>query len=73
VIAAAVGSGLLRATGEERTGQRIGLDVDHHDVLALLAAGQHMADPGCWRTGGVDHDVDVGLGDHARAVVEESH
>ncbi len=29
---------------EQRTGERVGLDVDHHDVLAVLAAREHVAD-----------------------------
>ncbi len=63
----------LRPAGQQRPGQRIGFDVHHHDVLAMLAARQHMPDPGRWRPGGVDHDVDIRLRDHPRALVEEAH
>ena len=32
------------AAREQRAGERVGFDVHHHDVLAVLAAGEHVAD-----------------------------
>jgi hypothetical protein len=37
-------AGLAGTRSEERTGERVGLDVDHHDVLAVRAARERMAD-----------------------------
>ena len=60
-----------RARRQQRAGQRVGLDVDHDDVLAVFAAGQHVLDAGGRLTGGVDHDLDVGAGDDGIGVVGE--
>ncbi len=64
-------AGLARAARQQRAGQRVGLDVDHDDVLAVFAAGQHVADARGRLPGGVDHDVDVGAGDDGLDVVAE--
>ena len=47
-----------RAPREQRAGERVGLDVDHHDVLAVLAARERVADAGGRIAGRVDHDFD---------------
>ncbi|KAG1244689.1 hypothetical protein G6F65_021656 [Rhizopus arrhizus] len=62
---------LARAARQQRAGQRVRFDVDHDDVFAVFAAGQHVADAGCGLAGGVDDDVDVGAGDDGVGVVAE--
>ena len=59
-------AGALR---EQRAGQRVGLDVDHDHVLALRAAGEHVADPGGGMAGGVDDDRDLRRRDQRQRVV----
>ena len=56
---------------QQRAGQRVGLDVDHDDVLAVFAAGQHVLDAGGRLAGRIDHDLDVGAGDDGIGVVGE--
>ncbi len=60
-----------RAARQQRTGQRVGLHVDHDDVLAVFAAGEHVRDAGGGLAGRVDDDVDVGAGDDGARVVAE--
>ena len=43
-------------------GQRVSFDVDHDDVLAVLATQQRMPNTRRRTAGGVDHDVDMGRG-----------
>ena len=60
-----------RARARQQAGQRVGLDVDHDDVLAVFAAGQHVLDAGGRLAGRIDHDLDVGAGDDGIGVVGE--
>jgi hypothetical protein len=58
-----------RALREERARERVGLDVHHHDVLAVRAAGERVADASGGASRRVDHDFHVGGSDGARRVV----
>ena len=58
-----------RALREQRARERVGLDVHHHDVLAVRAARERVADAGRRVSGRVDDDLDLGGGDDARRVV----
>ncbi|MNQ76383.1 hypothetical protein D3C85_912200 [compost metagenome] len=62
-----------RAARQQRPGQGIGFHVDHDDVLAVFAAGQHVGDAGGGLPGGVDDDVDLGAGDDGKRVVAEEN
>ena len=57
----------LRLAGEQRTRQRIGLDVHHDDVLAVLDRFQRVHDPGLGNTGRLDDHLDAGMRDHRLA------
>ena len=61
-----------RALGEQRSGERVGFDVHHHDVLAVTAAGEDVADAGGGVPGGVDHDLDLGRRDGGKRVVRDA-
>ena len=43
---------------EPGTGEHVGLDVDHDDVLAVFAAKQRVFNAGCRMAGRLDHDID---------------
>ena len=62
-------AGLARALREQRAGERVGLDVDHHDVLAVRAARERVADARGRIAGRVDDDLDLGRGDQRGRVV----
>jgi len=57
--------------GEQRSGEDIGLDVDHDDVLAGGDGGAGVEDAGLRAAGGVDHHVDVGASGQFLAVSEQ--
>ena len=42
-----------------RAGERVGFDIDHHDVLAGLDGLKRMGDAGDWVAGGLDDNVDA--------------
>ena len=44
-------------------------DIDHDNMLAVLAAGQRVGDAGGRATGGVDHHIDAVTSDHRHGVV----
>ena len=54
------GLGLAR---EQRTRDRVGLDIDHDDVLAVVDRRQRMADAGRRDAGRLDDHLDLGKGD----------
>ena len=54
------GLGLAR---EQGTRDRVGLDVDHDDVLAVLDGFQRMDDAGLGDAGGFDDHLDAGMCD----------
>ena len=66
-------AGLRRAPREQGAGERVGFHVDHHDVLAVFAAGKCMAYAGRGAASGVDGDFDcIGFDDCQRVVGDES-
>ena len=65
-------TGLGGAAGQQRAGEHVGLDVDHHDVLAVLAGPKGVADAGGRAAGGVDHDVHERAGDQRVGVVGDA-
>ena len=65
-------SRFARAARQQGAGKCIRFHVHHHDVLAMLAAGQHMGDPRRGAAGGIDHDIDLGCGNHCRRVVGQA-
>ncbi len=56
-------TGGLRLAREQRTGDRIRLHVDHHDVLAMGDCAQGVVDAGRWDAGRLDDDLDLGESD----------
>jgi hypothetical protein len=60
---------IVRAAGEQGPCERVGFDVHHDDVLAVLAARERVADPGSGVAGRVDHDRDLGCGNQRLRVV----
>ncbi len=75
-LATASGVAVVIANGREpeiisrvAAGERIGLDIDHHDVLAMLAARERMADSGSGAAGRVDRDFDRAGCDHRERVI----
>ena len=48
---------------EQRAGKRIGLDIDHHDVLAVPDRSERVAYAGGRNAGRLDDDFDLGAGD----------
>ena len=54
------GLGLAR---EQRTRERVRLDIDHDDVLAVVDRSQSMADAGRRNAGRLDDHLDLGKGD----------
>ena len=63
--------GLRRPAGDERAGQRVGLDVDHHDVALVPAAGERVADAGARMARRLDDHLDPVGGDQPFRVVGE--
>ena len=53
-------AGRARLRGEQRTGHHVGLDVDHHDMLAVLDDLQRMRNAGLGIAGRLDDHLDVG-------------
>jgi hypothetical protein len=66
------GAGAARLRRQVGPRQHVGLDIDHDDVLALGRCGKRMADAGQRIAGRLDHHLDVGLGDHRNAVLDEA-
>ncbi|GCC48933.1 hypothetical protein chiPu_0033310, partial [Chiloscyllium punctatum] len=64
-------AGLARLFGEQRAGQHVGLDIDHHDMLAGRDGRAGMADADGGIAGRFDHDIECAAGDRARAIVGE--
>ena len=62
-------AGLPRAPREQRARERVGFDVDHHDVLAVRAAGEHVTDARRRMAGRVDDDLDLRRGNERERVV----
>ncbi|MFK4405158.1 hypothetical protein ABH991_002192 [Bradyrhizobium ottawaense] len=62
---------LARFLGEQRTCQHVGLDVDHHDMLARRDRGARMPDPDGGISGRLHHHVHRAAGNGARAVIGE--
>ena len=56
--------GLGGLARQQRPGQHVGLDVDHHDVLARREGLERVADAGRRAAGGVDDDVHERARDH---------
>jgi len=54
----ALGTGLL---GEERSGEHIGLDIDHDDVLSRGDRGLGMRDARSGDAGRLDDDLDISI------------
>ena len=50
---------LARPAGQQRTGQRVGFDIDHDDVLAGLECRKRVCDTRHRIAGCLDHDVDA--------------
>ena len=65
-------AGLARLAGEQRAGQRIGLDIDHDDVLARLDRGERMRDAGIRTAGRLDHHIDTLVGNRGAAVIDKA-
>lgn len=61
-------AGLARLPGQERPRQDVGLDVDHDDVLLVLAAQQRVADTRRRVAGHLQDDIDLGGGDEGGRV-----
>ena len=60
------GLGLAR---EQRPGQRVGLDVDHDDVLAVRDGGERVADAGARNAGRLDDHLDLRQRDQRVGIV----
>ena len=58
-----------RALREQRPGERVGLDVHHHHVLAVLAASERVRDSRRGAAGRIDHDLGRRVRDGALGVV----
>ena len=62
---------LARAAREQWAGERVGLDVHHHDMLALRTTGERVADASRGITGGVDDDIDLRGADERGRIVSD--
>ncbi len=62
---------LRRAARKQRAGERIGLHVYHHDVLAVFAARERMAYAGGGAARRIDRDFDGVRPDHRERVVRD--
>jgi len=51
-----------RLSGQERTGEHVGLYIDHDNVLAGSDRCAGMGDPGGRATGRLDNDLDLRIG-----------
>ena len=58
-----------RAPRQQRPGQRIGLDIDHDDMLAVLATRQYMGNARRRIAGGIDDDFEVPVADQRLGIV----
>ena len=56
---------------QSRPGEHVGLDIHHHDMLAVLDRGQRMGDAGRRRAGRVDHHIDLIGGGQPAPVFEK--
>jgi hypothetical protein len=61
----------LRPPGEQRPGERVRLDVDHDDVLAVRDRGERVADARLRDPGRLDDYLDLRTGDQRRRVVAD--
>src|SRR5581483_9373648 len=59
------------AAREQRTGDDIGLHIDHDDVLAVLDGLERVADAGRGNAGGLDDDVDLWRADQRIGIVRD--
>ena len=57
-------AGGLGALRQQGAGQRVGLDVDHDDVLAVRDRRERMRDAGARHAGRLDDHLDARVGDH---------
>ena len=64
-------AGLARASGQQGTGERVGLDVDHDHMDPVGDGRERKADAGARVPGGVDHDVGRAAGDQGLGIVGE--
>ena len=62
-------TGGLRIAGEQRPRHRVGLDIDHDDVLAVRDRALREADAGLGIAGRLDDHLDAGMRDQAFGVV----
>ena len=53
----------MRLAREQRAGERVGLDVDHDDVLAVLDRLERVDDAGLGDAGRLDDHLDAGKRD----------
>ena len=64
-------AGLARFLGQQRTGQHVGLDIDHDDMLARRNRRAGMPDADGGIAGRLHHDVHRAAGNRAHAVIGE--
>ena len=62
-------AGLLRPLRQQRSGQGIGLDVDHYQMAPVFAARRMMANTRRRVAAGIDDDIDAVGGDQEVGVV----
>ena len=60
---------LLCLARKQRTGERVGLDIDHHDVLAVRDRIHRMRDAGLRHAGRLDDHFDAGTSDQRLGIV----
>ena len=61
----------LRLARQQRTGERIGLHIDHDDVLAVRDRRERMADAGGRNAGRLDDHLDLGARDQRLGIVRD--
>jgi hypothetical protein len=57
---------------EERTSERIGLDIDHDRVMAVRSRKTRMTNSGCWMTGRIDDNIDLGNADERFGILGQN-
>src|SRR5262245_65563693 len=62
-------AGVLCAAREQGTGDRIGLDVDHHDMLAVCYRLECVNNPRARHACGLDDDLDLRICDEGFGIV----